>query len=445
MTSYWVPAAHLPDRVAARVRITEQAGVITGVAGGVDPAGTDSVLDGIAVPGLANAHSHAFHRALRGRTHADGGTFWTWRHQMYALASRLDPDRYLALARAVYAEMVLAGMTVVGEFHYLHHDDRGSRYVDPNAMGETLVAAAAEAGIRLTLLDVCYLSGGLSEAGHQSLDPVQRRFSDVTVDGWADRVGAFADRHAGSATVRVAAAVHSVRAVPEPGLARLAAVRPDGPLHVHLSEQPAENAAVRAFYGCTPTELLHRTGLLGPATTAVHATHLRASDVLLLGGTRTGVCVCPTTERDLADGIGPAHALGRAGSPLCLGSDQHAVIDGFEELRGLEMHERLSTGQRGRFAPAELVTIAAANGHTALGWDRGGRLTVGAPADLVIIDPASVRTAGSHPAQIHYSAAASDVRDVIIGGRHVVRDGTHRLGDIGSLLTAALTDLGDPS
>jgi formiminoglutamate deiminase len=441
--SYWVSAAHLPDRVADRVRISERDGVITAVAVDVEPTRDDLVLDGIALPGFANTHSHAFHRALRGRTHVDGGTFWTWRQQMYALASRLDPERYFALARAVYAEMVLAGMTVVGEFHYLHHDHQGRAYADPNAMSEALVAAAADAGIRITLLDVCYLSGGLTAAGHQPLDPVQQRFSDGSVDGWAARVGAFADRHAGSETVRVGAAAHSVRAVPGADLGRLVALRPSGPLHVHLSEQPAENVAVQAFYGCTPTELLHRHGLLGPTTTAVHATHLTASDITLLGTTRTGTCICPTTERDLADGIGPARELADAGSPLSLGSDQHAVIDMFEELRGLELHERLSTGQRGRFTPAELITAATASGHTALGWPGGGRLAVGAPADLVIIDPSSVRTAGSRPAQIHYAAGTPDVRHVIIGGCRVVSDGTHRLGAAGELLAAALTDLED--
>lgn len=439
--SYWVSAAHLPDRVAARVRITERAGMITAVTADVDPAPGDTVLAGVALPGFANTHSHAFHRALRGRTHADGGTFWTWRRQMYALAARLDPDSCFALARAVYAEMALAGMTVVGEFHYLHHDHHGLPYADPNAMSEVLVAAAAEAGIRLTLLDTCYLSGGLTAAGHQPLDQVQRRFGDGGVDHWADRVAAFAERHAGSSTVRVAAAVHSVRAVPYADLVRLAAVRPDGPLHVHLSEQPAENEAALAVHGCTPTALLHRSGLLGPSTTAVHATHLTDEDVAVLGGTGTGVCFCPTTERDLADGIGRARALADAGSPLSLGSDQHAVIDVFEELRGLELHERLSTGQRGRFTPAELLTTATATGHTALDWDGGGRLAVGAPADLVIVDATSVRTAGSRPDQIHYSATAADVCDVIIGGRRVVRDRAHRLGDVGAQLSETLSRL----
>jgi cytosine/adenosine deaminase-related metal-dependent hydrolase len=231
--------------------------------------------------------------------------------------------------------------------------------------------------------------------------------------------------------------------VPSEDLARLATLLPPGPLHLHLSEQPAENAAVQAFYGCSPTQLLHGHGLLGPATTAVHATHLTSDDIALLGGTRTGVCFCPTTERDLADGIGPARRLTEAGSPICLGSDQHAVIDAFEELRGLELHERLATQQRGRFTPTELITAAGSAGHAALGWHDGGRIATGAPADLVIVDQSSVRTAGSRPDQIHYSATSSDVRDVIIGGRRVVTDGVHRLGAVDRLLVAILTDLED--
>ena len=404
-TSYWVPVAHLPDRVADRVRITERSGVITAVATDTQPDPVDTVLDGIALPGFANTHSHAFHRALRGRTHADGGTFWTWRQQMYAVASRLDPDRYFALARAVYAEMVLAGMTVVGEFHYLHHDHRGPS-VRRSERDERGAGGGGGRGRHPAHPAGRLLPQRRSDReGHQPLDPVQQRFSDGSVDAWADRVGAFADRPPGSDTVRIGAAAHSVRAVPSEDLARLATLRPTGPLHVHLSEQPAENAAVQAFYGCTPAELLHRHGLLGPTTTAVHATHLTASDIALLGDTGTGVCFCPTTERDLADGIGPARDLHDAGSPLSLGSDQHAVIDMFEELRGLELHERLATGQRGRFTPAELITAAGPAGHAALGWDGGGRLAVGSagrPGDhRPVVGPHRRLPTGPDPLQCH--------------------------------------------
>jgi len=444
MITFWAAYAQLPGRAAERVRLTAVDGRFTSVETDVAPGPTDTRLSGVVLPGFANAHSHAFHRALRGRTHAQGGTFWTWRQQMYATAAALDPDRYFELARAVYAEMVLAGMTAVGEFHYLHHDCAGRRYADPNAMTAALAAAAGEAGIRLTVLDVCYLSGGLTAGGHLPLDPVQERFSDGSVDAWAERVASWTPPDG----VIVGSAIHSVRAVPEPALARFAEVEPGmadtvGPLHVHLSEQPAENAAVQEFYGCTPTELLDRNNLLTERTSAVHATHLTPGDITRLGRRATYACFCPTTERDLADGIGPARALAAAGSPLTLGSDQHAVIDMFAEIRGLEMHERLISNERGRFTPTELITAATEVGQRSLGRADAGRIAVGAPADLVEIDLASIRTAGSHADQVIYAATATDVKTVVVGGDTVVRDGEHRLGSIGPLLTKSLAQLGD--
>ena len=210
MTSYWSPQAWLPAGVADRVRVTVADGVITEVAVGVPPASSDVRLTGVLLPGLANGHSHAFHRGLRGRTHGDGGTFWTWRQQMYALAGRLDPDSYLHLATAVYAEMALAGYTAVGEFHYLHHDPNGQPYADPNAMGHALIEAADRAGIRLTLLDTCYLAGGLTAEGHQPLDRDQLRFGDGTVERWHDRWSQLR----ATPKARIGAAIHSVRAVP---------------------------------------------------------------------------------------------------------------------------------------------------------------------------------------------------------------------------------------
>jgi formiminoglutamate deiminase len=341
--------------------------------------------------------------------------------------------------------MVLAGMTAVGEFHYLHHDRAGRRYADPNAMNAALAAAAAEAGIRLTLLDVCYLSGGLTAAGHLPLDPVQERFNDGSVDAWAERVAGWSAPD----DLIVGSAVHSVRAVSEGDLARLAELRqgglaPDGPLHIHLSEQPAENAAVQGFYGCTPAELLDRNGLLTDRTSAVHATHLTPGDIARLGRRATYACFCPTTERDLADGIGPARALAAAGSPLTLGSDQHAVIDMFAEIRGLEMHERLISNERGRFTPTELIAAATQDGHRSLGRADSGRIAVGALADFVEVELASVRTAGSRADQAIYAASAADVMTVVVGGDMIVRDGAHRLGPIAPLLTKSLTALGDP-
>ena len=231
------------------------------------------------LPGFANAHSHAFHRALRGRTHEHGGTFWTWRERMYAVAARLDPDSYLALARAAYAEMALAGVTAVGEFHYLHHGPDGRPYADPNAMGHALAQAAADAGIRLTLLDTCYLT---ADVDGRPVEGVQRRFSDGTADAWAERVAALRD----GPGLRIGVAAHSVRAVPRAALPVVAEAAGGRPLHVHLSEQPAENAACLAAHGLTPTGLLAAEGLLGPATTAVHATHLTGADIALLGSSR---------------------------------------------------------------------------------------------------------------------------------------------------------------
>jgi formiminoglutamate deiminase len=420
--------AWLPDGVAQDVVVEADGnGAIVAVRAGT-PAPADAVrLGGLVLPGFANAHSHAFHRALRGRTHGEGGTFWTWRERMYALADVLDPDSMLRLARAAYGEMVLAGFTAVGEFHYLHHQAGGRPYTDPNAMGEALRAAAAEAGIRLTLLDACYLTGGVG----RTLTGPQLRFGDASSAAWAERV----HRLEPDGTTRIGAAVHSVRAVPEDQLAGVAEAMPGAPLHVHLSEQPAENAECRAAYGCTPTELLDRHGVLGPRTTAVHATHLTDADIGLLGGSRTSVCLCPTTERDLADGIGPARRLHDAGARLCLGSDQHAVVDPFEEARGMEMHERLASGERGRFEPATLVDALSHGGHAALGWPDAGRIEVGATADLVAVDLGSVRTAGALPDQALFAATAGDVSDVVVGGRLVVRGGEHvLLGDVAASL-----------
>ncbi|MFI9816624.1 formimidoylglutamate deiminase [Saccharothrix variisporea] len=420
MKSFWCERAWLPDGVASRVLVRADRGRIVSVST-VDtiPLGCER-LYGMVFPGFANAHSHAFHRGLRGRTHGDGGTFWTWRDRMYELASSLTPDSYLRLARAVYAEMAVAGVTAVGEFHYLH--DGG------NEMGEALRQAALDAGIRITLLDACYLAGGIG----QPVSGVQERFSDGTGEKWAARVSDLREDD----NTKIGAAIHSVRAVPRETLSLVAGAFPDRPLHVHLSEQPAENEACLEAYGLTPTQLLAEAGALSPRLTAVHATHLSTSDIHLLGSHGVGACFCPTTEADLADGIGPARELNDAGSPLSLGSDQHAVVDPLLEARGLEHGERLRTGQRGRFAPAELV--AALTNHAALGWD-AGRIEVGAPADLVAVRLDSARTAGCADEQVVLVATAADVSIVVSGGRVVARNGVHEtLGDVGRLLTEAL-------
>jgi formiminoglutamate deiminase len=431
VTAYWCERAWLPDRIATGVRVmADDAGVVTAVEVGVEAQPRDTRLRGVVLPGFANAHSHAFHRALRGRTHGDEGTFWTWREQMYDVAARLEPESYRRLATAVYAEMALAGVTCVGEFHYLHHAPGGDRYDDPNAMGETLRQAAHAAGIRLTLLDTCYLTGGIG----RPLDTTQVRFGDGDADRWAERVAALAP----DADTRIGAAIHSVRAVPADQIPTVVTAAAGRPLHVHVSEQPAENAQCLDAYGVTPTQLLERHDALGPQTTAVHATHLTPDDIASLGRSRTTGCFCPTTERDLADGIGPARELREAGSPLALGSDQHAVVDLIEEARALEMHERLNSRERGRFTPAELVDALTAAGHACLGWPEAGRIAVGSLCDLVAIDLDTPRTAGVDPEQIVLAATAADVDTVIVAGGPVVEGGRHILGDVGALLTEAI-------
>ncbi|MEW2046404.1 formimidoylglutamate deiminase [Streptomyces sp. NPDC005476] len=439
--TYWLEHAWLDTNAEPGVALEVTEGRIGAVRTGVDtpPPGAE-ILRGLTLPGLANAHSHAFHRALRGTVQVGSGTFWTWREVMYSVADRLTPDTYHQLARAVYAEMALAGITAVGEFHYLHHARGGTPYADPNAMGEALIEAAAEAGIRITLLDTAYLSAGFG----QPPTAHQLRFSDGDADAWAERCSLLKERdHA-----RIGAAVHSVRAVPAGQLATVASWAEErrAPLHVHLSEQTAENDACLAAHGRTPTQLLAEHGVLGPRTTGVHNTHLTDEDITLLGRSGTGTCMCPTTERDLADGIGPAVALQAAGSPLSLGSDSHAVIDLLEEARAMELNERLRTRTRGHWTAAALLRAASADGHAALGNPDAGTLETGAAADFTTLALDSVRTAGPVPRlgaeTAVFAATAADVRHTVVAGRHVVRDGAHTLvPDVPQALARAVAAL----
>jgi formiminoglutamate deiminase len=414
---YWCELAWLGGEEPSRDVVLDVEGDrIADVIVGAEPSGKQ--LPGLTIPGLANAHSHAFHRALRGRTHGGTGTFWTWREQMYGLAESLSVETYLPLARAAFAEMALAGITVVGEFHYVHD---GS-----NVMGEAMLAAADEAGIRITLLDACYLHGGLE------------RFRDPSAEAWAERTASLR----GGETARIGAAAHSVRAVDPEALRVVADVarERDWVLHAHVSEQPVENAEAVERFGATPAQLLDRAGALDERFTAVHATHLTDEDVALLGHAR--VCLCPTTERDLADGVGPARALRDAGALLCVGSDSHAVIDLFEEARAIELDERLVTGERGRHAAVDLLCAATLHGYESLGWLEGGRLQKGALADFATIALDGVRLAGTHAEHTVdaavFAAGAGDVRHVVVGGREVVREGRHVAIDVAAELAEAI-------
>jgi formiminoglutamate deiminase len=396
-------------------------------------------VDGVVLPGLANAHSHAFQRVLRGRTQRTGAdSFWAWRELMYELAATLDPDALHRLARAVYAEMAVAGITLVGEFHYLHHAPGGTPYSDPNETGRRMLAAAAEVGLRITLLDTCYLHGGIGEP----LRATQLRFGDASAAGWAERVDALLSIDA--PTAKVGAAVHSVRAVDPDSIEHVAqwAVERSAPLHAHVSEQPAENTACLDAYDRTPTAVLASVGALGQRFTAVHATHLSDDDVGELGRSGSSICLCPTTERDLADGVGPAARLAGEGARLCVGTDSHAVVDVLEETRAIELDQRLVTRRRGVHPGHELLRAATGGGYHALGWGDAGRIEPGALADLTVVSLDGSRLAGLSADDlvdgVVYAAGADDVAATMVAGRWIVREGRHLAIDVPAALREAI-------
>ena len=440
MKSFFAEHAWLgSESCATNVRITIANGLISAIEPDTAPSASDSRIAGVVMPGFVNAHSHAFHRALRGRTHSGLGDFWAWRTLMYQVANRLTPENYLALATAVFSEMALAGITHVGEFHYVHHQQNGKQYDDPNEMGKVVIDAAHSAGIRLTLLDVAYLHGGLNG---EKLSDEQQRFCDLSIEQWLKRVE---DLGTGDTMHTIGLAPHSVRAVHEAELAQIAKYRNNRVVHIHVSEQPAENSACIKATGRTPTQILSDANLLGSFTTAVHATHLTAEDISHLGRSRVTACFCPTTERDLADGIGSSDELVTAGSPLALGTDSHAVIDMFEEARAVEMHQRLITNKRGVHRSSELLKAATISGANSLGCSTHG-LVVGAAADFIAVSTDSVRLASFNAengaAHLVHSATSADVRDVWVAGEQIVKDQIHRaIPDIAGALRSAINAL----
>ena len=349
-------------------------------------------------PAFADCHSHAFHRALRGRSEAShrvpGRDFWGWRNTMWALADALDPDLYYRLARATFAEKRLAGIGASADFHYMHHSTGGVPYDDPNAMSEALIAAAADVGLRLCLIDVCYLRTGFED---EPMTDVQKKFSDGTAEKWAERVESLRSKHPDDEWLVIGTGIHSVRAVAPDDLEFVATAFPDAPVHVHLSEQPAENEACLATTGLTPTALLSENGVWRPRSTAVHATNVTPEDVAILGEAEVTVCCCPTTEAELADGIGPTVALREAGVRITLGSDSETVIDFFDEARTLAMHDRLATGLRDGWQADQLWRAATYDGYAALGFSAGDTFQIST----------SVRTAGA--TELLWAATANDV------------------------------------
>ena len=376
-------------------RITEKA-----------PAPHDAIgLKGWTIPGLANVHSHAFQRLLRGEVESGGGDFWEWRERMYRF-TEWEPADYFNHARLVFREMLEAGITAVGEFHYLHSHG--------NELGIALIDAAREEGIRITLIDACYLRGGLDG---RPLEPEQLSFSDGDADRWARRVDELKEADG----VRIAAAIHSVRAVDPESMRIVAAWAREhkAPLHIHLAEQPAEVEECLRVEGCTPTELLDREGILGPDLTAVHAIHVNQRDIAVLGESQVSICACPTTERDLGDRVAPLTALADAGCALTVGSDSNAMIDLLEEARGVELDQRRATGRRVLHEPEELLTAATVNGMRALGWD-AGELRPGMLADFVTLEQPQTQWRELSPSYLIYCFSGRDVTNVVVGGETVL-------------------------
>jgi formimidoylglutamate deiminase len=349
---------------------------------------TDPLPHTALLPGFVNTHSHVFQRALRGHTHhalSPHDTFWTWRRAMYAEAQRLNPDLLYQCALQTYREMLAAGYTSVGEFHYVHHQPNGEPYDNANAMSDAIIHAGNDAGIRVVLLLAAYAQGNFA----RQPEAEQRRFCDASIDAYLSRVEAL--RITGRP---LGLAPHSVRAVPEQWFRAVGEYsRKYGlPIHVHADEQMVEIEQCLATQGCRPIELLEQFGFLGPQTTVIHATHANARELALLAQYHCTVCVCPTTEGDLGDGIAPYAELLQAGIPLTIGTDSNTRLDPFEELRWAEYSARMRY-QRRRILISDqlaspgplLLTYGTQCGANALGLQTGS-ITPDMPADFVAID-----------------------------------------------------------
>lgn len=392
----------------------------------------------VLLPGLVNAHSHAFQRLIRGRTefvapgHA-ADDFWSWRELMYQAACALEPEDVYVASRQAFLEMALAGITAVGEFHYLHHAPDGTPYEDRGELAHQVIRAAKDVGLRICLLRV-----GYARAGHQAPpNPRQRRFIDPDPDVFLAAALALRERYRGDPLVTVGLAPHSVRAV---GREWLEAVAPEKDvLHMHVAEQPAEIAACQREHGRRPVELLGELGLLRPGFTAVHAIHLAPHEAELLGRAGACACACPSTERNLGDGVIPADELLGQGVTLCLGTDSQAGIDLLDEARQLESHLRLVRLRRAVLDPREgrqdglgrrLFDLATRGGAQSLGLPVG-TLEPGAPADFFLVDLGHPSLAGASAEtllpSLVFGGDKAAIREVYVGGRCLVRGGQHPL------------------
>jgi len=416
-------------RVQSGACLNVRDGVVVS-AGPPEPGAELVPLPGRALlPGLVAAHSHAFQRAIRGRTEHrahDRDDFWTWREAMYAAAERLSPDELYQVSKFCFLEMARAGVTAVGEFHYLHRDPQGRPYADPNELDLAVARAAQEAGLRVVMLRVAYARSGFGVAEN----PRQRRFIEGSVDEYLTALDALARQ------VPVGAAPHSVRACPAEWIEEIAAeaARRNWPVHMHVSEQPAEVEQCKAEHGTTPTGLIECVGALSSRFTAVHGVHLEEMDMYLLSGADASVCACPTTERNLGDGIVRADQLLTAGVRLCVGSDSEAQLNPLEDARQLEYHLRLLTLQRAVLDTeragvgglgAKLYSIASEGGMRSLGLP-GGALRQGEPADFIVVDldDPSIAGAGAEDlmAAATFSMERTAIRETWVAGKKLALD-----------------------
>ena len=377
------------------------------------------------LPGLATAHSHAFQRALRGRTQrraTRAGTFRGWRDEMYRLVEGIGPGDLYAVSRFAYTELAMSGVTAVGEFHYVHHGPGGRPYADRTELADAVVRAARDAGIRICLIRTAYLRAGF----RQTAVPAQERFIDPSIDHVMQDLDDLRTRYVDDPHVAVAAAAHSIRAVPLPEVRALSAYADEYalPFHMHVSEQRGELEECRAEHGTTPVALLSDEGVLSPRFVAVHATHLKDAEVTALGENHAFVCICRTTERDLGDGLPPTSGLLDAGARLCVGVDSHACENAFEEVRAVELDER--TRLERRHAAAEgrgLLDAATRQGYVACGLEaqwKEDRIHLEAnDASIAAIEPDSA------PDAILFGATPRAVKSVVVAGRQIIAEGHH--------------------
>jgi formimidoylglutamate deiminase len=397
------------------------------------------------LPGLVNVHSHSFQRAIRGRTEhrtaAVRDTFWTWREAMYRAANLLSPDDVYDVARMAFLEMLLSGITTVGEFHYLHHAPGGKPYDDRNLLGIQVARAAAEVGLRIALLRTAYVRAGWNKEPN----PLQNRFITPNVADFISDTENLKGALACFLPADVACvgiAPHSVRAVPLEYLLETAkyAKTQDMPVHMHVAEQPAEIEECVHEYGVTPVELLDKNQILGANFTAVHAIHIKDNEIASLAGSGARVCACPTTERNLGDGIGPSDRLFQSGVPICFGSDSNVQIDLLEDARQLEYHLRLKKLERvilsddsGKESLARrLISCATQNGAASI-QASGGELEAGRAADFFTVDLDDPSIAGSGGgsilSNIVFAAGRTSIREVYVAGKQIINEGRHPLQD----------------